>query len=214
RTGDLVRRRQDGALDFVGRVDHQVKMRGFRIELGEIEQALKQHAQVGDVLVLAREERPGERHLVAYIVPSGEEVDDLAALLMEHLKGRIPEYAVPSAFVLLESFPLNSNGKIDRHRLPAPDESAYARSEYVAPRTELEHRLVALWQTNLGREAPIGIEDNYFAIGGDSIRSIGLVSAAREQGVHFSIKDLFAHPTIANLAIAAQQGKLEAAPAL
>jgi amino acid adenylation domain-containing protein len=208
RTGDLVRLRADGALDFVGRVDDQVKVRGFRIELGEIEQALQQHPCVDQVLVLVREDRPGERHLVAYIVPR-DAPERLAVELAQHLKGRIPEYALPSAFVLLESFPLNHNGKIDRPRLPVPDESAYARAQYVAARSEMEARLVELWQENLGRER-VGIEDNYFAIGGDSIRSISLVSAAKGHGLQFAIKDLFAHPTIAQLAAVVRAGQTEA----
>ena len=209
-TGDLVRLRADGALDFIGRVDHQVKIRGFRIELGEIEQALRQHAQVNEVLVLARGEGSGERRLVAYIVPHEACGPEWVGELVEHLKGRLPEYALPSAFVLLKSLPLNSNGKVDRQQLPEPEESDYARAEYVAPRTGVEERLVALWQGNLGRAGLIGIEDNYFALGGDSIRSIGLVSAARAQGLQFSIKDLFAHPTIAQLAAVVQQVKSEA----
>jgi len=208
-TGDLVRLRADGALDFIGRVDHQVKIRGFRIELGEIEQALRQHAQVNEVLVLAREDGSGERRLMAYIVPHEGCGSEWVGELVDHLKGRLPEYALPSAFVLLKSLPLNSNGKVDRQQLPEPEESDYARAEYVAPRSGVEERLVALWQGNLGRAGLIGIEDNYFALGGDSIRSIGLVSAARAQGLQFSIKDLFAHPTIAQLATVVQQVRSE-----
>ncbi|MFZ6659163.1 condensation domain-containing protein, partial [Undibacterium sp. TJN19] len=202
------------------------KLRGFRIELGEIEQALRQHPGVEQVLVLAREDQPGERRLVAYLVAAETTATEttareettreattreattslsatsLAAVLSEHLKGRVPDYAVPGAFVLLDAFPLNNNGKIDRARLPVPDTSAYAREHYQAPVTPLESRLVALWQANLGqtRSTAIGTQDNYFAIGGDSIRSISLVSAARAQGLQFAIKDLFAHPTIAELA--------------
>ena len=204
RTGDLVRLRADGAIDFIGRVDHQVKVRGFRIELGEIEQALRLHAGVGEVLVLAREERPGERRLVAYVTPNGSAPP--AAELVAHLKGRIPEYAVPGAFVMLDSFPLNNNGKIDRARLPQPDAAAYAREQYTAPAGELETRLAALWQANLGSATLVGSGDNYFAIGGDSIRSIALVSAARAAGLQFAIKDLFAHPTVAELARVVVQG--------
>ena len=203
RTGDLVRMRADGAIDFVGRVDHQVKIRGFRIEPGEIEQALRLHESVADVLVLAREEERGERRLVAYLSAKAG-AEPAAAALMRHLKGRIPDYAMPSAFVVLEAWPLNGNGKIDRARLPAPGGAAYAREQFVAPAGALELRLAALWQANLGSAEPIGAHDNYFAIGGDSIRSIGLVSAARAEGLRFAIKDLFAHPTIAELAQVAQ----------
>ncbi|MBD8529926.1 non-ribosomal peptide synthetase [Massilia sp. CFBP 13647] len=204
RTGDLVRLRADGAIDFIGRADHQVKIRGFRIELGEVEEALRLHADVGEVLVLAREERPGERSLVAYVTPQGGA--PAAAELVRHLRGRIPEYAVPGAFVMLDSFPLNNNGKIDRARLPQPDAAAYARAQYTAPASALETRLAALWQANLGSTTPVGTGDNYFAIGGDSIRSIALVSAARAEQLQFSIKDLFAHPTVAELARVVVEG--------
>jgi amino acid adenylation domain-containing protein len=207
RTGDLVRRREDGNIEYIGRADDQIKVRGFRIELGEIEQALKEHADVDQGLVVAREDRPGERRLVAYVVSRRGADEDLAADLARHLKGRVPDYAVPGAFVMLAAFPLNANGKIDRPRLPVPDESDYARAQYVAPRTALEERLAALWRANLGWDGStaIGVHDNYFAIGGDSIRSISLVSSARADGLHFAIKDLFAHPTVAELATVVEE---------
>ncbi|MBD8529925.1 MULTISPECIES: non-ribosomal peptide synthetase [unclassified Massilia] len=209
RTGDLVRMRADGAIEFAGRVDHQVKIRGFRIEPGEVEQALRLHPGVAEVLVLARAEGQGERRLVAYLSAKAGATPSAAALA-EHLKGRIPDYALPSAFVLLDAWPLNGNGKIDRARLPAPDATAYARKQFVAPAGALELRLAALWQANLGSAAPVGADDNYFAVGGDSIRSIGLVSAARAAGLRFAIKDLFAHPTIAELARVLVVGDAEA----
>ena len=204
RTGDLVRLRADGAIDFAGRVDHQVKIRGFRIELGEVEQALQLHDGVDQVLVLAREGR-----LVAYVVAAAGAAPR-AADLAAHLKAHMPEYAVPGAFVMLPVFPLNHNGKIDRARLPAPDEAAYAHERFVAPAGPLQTRLARLWEANLGSKTPVGAEDNYFAIGGDSIRSIGLVAAARAEGLGFGIKDLFAHPTIAALAAVLVPGAPEA----
>ncbi|HEX7641673.1 MAG TPA: amino acid adenylation domain-containing protein, partial [Burkholderiaceae bacterium] len=212
RTGDLVWLRSDGAIEFKGRVDDQIKLRGFRIELGEIDQALNAHPGVEQGLVLVREDQPGERLLVAYVMPKSEAPEDLAAELASHLKGRVPDYAVPGAFVMLAAFPLNANGKIDRRQLPVPDESAYARTQYVAPATPLEERLAALWRANLGREGAtaIGTQDNYFAIGGDSIRSISLVSSARAEGLQFAIKDLFAHPTIAELAAVVVEIEAEA----
>ncbi|HEY6926160.1 MAG TPA: amino acid adenylation domain-containing protein, partial [Steroidobacteraceae bacterium] len=215
RTGDLVRRRSDGNLEFVGRRDEQVKVRGFRIELGEVESALALHEQVKAVAVVSRTERANETRLIAYVVAhTGMEASEkLKASLLSHIRERVPDYAVPGGWVFLESLPLTVNGKLDRARLPAPDELAYGRQRYVAPTSALEEILVTLWQSNL-QVSQIGTEDNYFAIGGDSIRSIGLVSAARAQGVLFSVKDLFAHPTIAQLATVARQGTSEDPAAL
>ena len=210
RTGDLVRLRADGVIDFVGRVDHQVKIRGFRIELGEIEELLLSHESVEEVLVLAREDKPGEKRLVAYLVldKSQAENDGLQSQWAEFLRGNIPDYAIPSAFVVLESMPLNHNGKIDRNHLPQPSETAYALADYIAPQTEVEKQLAHIWETNLGLDR-VGIEDNYFAVGGDSIRSISLVSDAKKIGLHFAIKDLFANPTISALSKVLEVGEAE-----
>ena len=201
RTGDLVRYLPEGELEFLGRVDHQVKVRGFRIELGEIESAVRRHAAVREAVVLAREDQPGVRSLVAYVVVTEEarEGRDLQLSLLEHLGGLLPDYMVPAAFVLLEALPLTVNKKVDVAALPKPDDSAYARGTYEAPETALEKALAQLWKENLGLQK-VGTGDNYFSIGGDSIRSISLVAAANKRGLRFRVKDLFSHRTIKALA--------------
>ena len=202
RTGDLVRFLADGNLEFIGRVDHQVKIRGFRIELNEIEKILSQHELVNEVVILDREDGQGHKRLVAYVILANVDVADSVAqlTLFEYLSRVLPDYMVPSAFVFLDNFPTTSNGKLNRQSLPMPDESAFARAQYQAPKTEMEKLLVSLWQDNLNIEK-ISTRDNYFAIGGDSIRSISLVSEGKKQGLNISVKDLFSNPTIVALAI-------------
>jgi amino acid adenylation domain-containing protein len=145
KTGDLVRYLPDGNLEFLGRIDHQVKIRGFRIELGEIETVLGQHPSVRDVVVLAREDSPGEKRLVAYLVVE-EEPGPTTAELRSFLKEKLPDYMVPSAFVVLEAFPLTPNGKVDRKALPKPDVEKFTEKHYVGPETELERAITAIWQ--------------------------------------------------------------------
>jgi len=197
RTGDRVRYLPDGNVEFLGRVDHQVKVRGFRIELGEIESVLHQHEPVREAVVLAREDEPGERSLVAYVVAPHEarEARTLQLSLMEHLRERLPDYMVPAALMLLDALPLTVNKKVDVEALPEPDDSAYARAAYQAPETPIEQALAELWKNNLGLET-VGTGDNYFSIGGDSIRSIALVAEAKRRGLRFSVKDLFSYRTI------------------
>ncbi|MEX2964659.1 amino acid adenylation domain-containing protein, partial [Microbulbifer sp. TYP-18] len=202
-SGDLARALPDGELEFIGRVDTQVKVRGFRIELGEIENHLLQHERVEEVVVLARDNPLGAKSLVAYLVLDRDAIDDewhqLQLRLMEYLQERLPDYMVPSAFVRLPAIPLTPNRKVDQRALPAPADQDFARSRYQAPSSDMEVTLVALWQENLKVEK-IGIEDNYFSLGGDSIRSISLVAEAKERGLVFSVKDLFSNPTVAALA--------------
>ena len=143
RTGDLGRWRADGTIEYLGRNDHQVKIRGYRIELGEIEAQLARHAQVKEAVVVAREDVPGEKRLVAYVT-ARERVS--AEELRVHLKAALPEYMVPSAFVVLERLPLTPNGKLDRKALPAPEMQAYASREYEAPQGEVEQMLAGIWQ--------------------------------------------------------------------
>ncbi|MEW5925951.1 MAG: non-ribosomal peptide synthase/polyketide synthase [Gemmatimonadota bacterium] len=196
RTGDRVRRRADGELEFLGRVDQQVKIRGFRIEPGEVEAALAEHPRVREAVVVVREDLPGRRRLVAYVVTeAGAEVP--AAELRERAARRLPEYMVPAAFVALERLPLNPSGKTDRRALPAPEWGGGA--EPVAPRTAVEEALAAVWAEVLGVER-VGVEDGFFELGGDSILSIQVVSRARQRGLKLTPRQLFEHPTVARLA--------------
>ncbi|WP_086661048.1 non-ribosomal peptide synthetase [Lentzea kentuckyensis] len=209
RTGDLAVRRADGVLDFVGRTDTQVKIRGFRVEPGEIEARLLSHPAVREAVVLARPDATGEPALVAYLVaPDAPDADELRA----HTAAGLPEYSVPTAFVLLPQIPLTSNGKVDRRALPAPDRAAFATTERVAPRTPAEQRMAAAWAEVLGLPvAQIGVEDSFFTLGGDSIRAIQLVGALRAAGFGSGIREVFAHRTIAAL-LAGDPGAAEVVP--
>lgn len=202
RTGDLVRWMPNGNLEYLGRVDDQVKIRGFRIEPGEIETVLRQHPQVQETAVLAREDPPGRQRVVAYIVPveASPTITDLRQFLQTHL----PAYMIPAAFVTLDRLPLMPNGKIDREALPSPDpQRPKLASEFAPPQTGKEHKMVEIWQALLG-VAPIGIHDNFFELGGDSILSIQVVARARQVGLQLTPKQLFQNPTIAGLAAAAE----------
>ncbi|WP_340613218.1 phosphopantetheine-binding protein [Xenorhabdus thailandensis] len=193
RTGDLVRWQPDGNLEYLGRNDFQVKIRGYRIELGEIETALTLHPQVKQAVVIDREHN-GHKVLAAYLVTEEELSDDS---LTEHLSSRLPEYMLPASFTRIETVPLTLNGKLDRRALPEPVWGD--RNSYVAPRNALETQLCAIWQDVLGLER-IGIEDNFFRIGGDSIVSIQLVSKLRQAGFSLQVKSIFEAPTVARLA--------------
>ncbi|MFO0762663.1 MAG: non-ribosomal peptide synthase/polyketide synthase, partial [Byssovorax sp.] len=202
KTGDLCRHLPSGEIVYLGRIDHQVKVRGYRIELDEIEAALGQHPAAREVVVLAREDEPGDRRLVAYLVPRAEEpsIEDLRSFL----KDRLPEYMVPSAFVMLPALPLTENGKVDRRALPAPGGARpELASSYEAPRHEAEEKLAAIWAAML-RVDKVGIHDNFFALGGDSILSIQIVSRARKVGIRFTPRQLFQNQTIAELARVAE----------
>ncbi|HLK61110.1 MAG TPA: amino acid adenylation domain-containing protein, partial [Chthonomonadaceae bacterium] len=199
RTGDLCRWLADGTIEYLGRLDHQVKLRGFRIELGEIESALREHAAIKEGLVLAREDVPGQKRLVAYLVAHAEPVE--ASALRGYLLSRLPEYMVPSGYVWLEAFPLSANGKIDRKALPAPD-APERTEEWVAPRTPIEERLSAIFREVLRLEQ-VGIHDNFFELGGDSILSIQIISRANAAGLKLTPRQVFQHQTIAGLAAVA-----------
>ncbi|MGZ6029742.1 MAG: non-ribosomal peptide synthetase, partial [Myxococcaceae bacterium] len=209
RTGDLARWRQDGVLEFLGRLDNQVKVRGFRIELAEVEGALLRHPSVREAVAVVREDSPGHKRLVAYVVVhEGQQAD--TSLLRALLKQTLPEYMVPSAFVAMEALPLNSSAKVDRKALPAPDTSGAERqSAYVAPRDELEQRLAGIWAQVLGIQQ-VGVDDNFFALGGDSIISLQVVARARQAGLAFSTRDLFQHQTVAQLARVARAASASA----
>ena len=176
RTGDLVRWQPGGTLEFLGRIDHQVKLRGFRIELGEIESVLREQPSVREALVVARADESGARRLVAYV--TADELD--ASELRSRLQHKLPEYMLPAGFVRLDAFPLTPNGKIDRGALPAPDDSARAKSQYCAPSTELERSLAEIWQRLLGIER-VGIDDNFFELGGHSLLAVALVHAVEHE---------------------------------
>src|SRR6266850_2315894 len=210
KTGDLGRYQRDGDIEYLGRSDYQVKIRGFRIELGEIEAVLSRHGQVKEAVVIAREDTPGEKRLVAYVTAVEEEAPN-AEELREHLKGALPEYMVPSAFVVLEAMPLTANGKVDRKALPAVDFTAQQTRRYEAPQGEIEEILATIWQELLHVER-VGRHDNFFELGGDSILSIQIVGRARQASLSLTVTQLFEHQTIAELAGVADWQGLVATP--
>ncbi|AIO98337.1 D-alanine--poly(phosphoribitol) ligase, subunit 1 [Burkholderia pseudomallei 576] len=195
RTGDLARRRADGNLEYLGRNDFQVKIRGFRIELGEIEAQLAKAHGVQGVALAARDTPTADKRLVAYYVG-----DASAAALREHAAARLPAYMVPAAYVRLAAWPLTPNGKLDRAALPAPDDEAYARAEYEAPRGEHECKLAAIWRAVLQVER-IGRHDDFFELGGHSLLAVRAITAMRDAfGSDTSLRDLFARPVLKDLA--------------
>ncbi|WP_143007534.1 non-ribosomal peptide synthetase, partial [Pseudomonas sp. 06C 126] len=210
RSGDLTRYRADGVIDYIGRIDHQVKIRGLRIELGEIEAQLLQHQTVREAVVIAHP-APGGAQLVGYVVPTEPATDitrqdALRDTLKAHLGEHLPDYMVPGHLLILAQLPLTPNGKLDRKALPAPDANQ-ALHAYVAPQNEVQQRIAGIWQDVLKLEK-IGLNDNFFELGGDSIISIQVVSRARQAGIHFTPKDLFQHQTIQGLAsVAKNQGQ-------
>ncbi|OUL18944.1 hypothetical protein BV372_33785 [Nostoc sp. T09] len=198
KTGDLAQYLADGNIEFLGRIDHQVKIRGYRIELGEIEFVLSQHPEVEEAIVIAREDEPGNQRLVAYIVPQVTTVTNKD--LRQFLQGQLPEYMIPSAFALLEVFPLSPNGKVDRRALPAPEEINSRSETFVAPRTPIEEIIAGIWAEFLTVKQ-VGIYDNFFELGGHSILATQIVSRIRESfQVELMLRSLFESPTVAGLA--------------
>ncbi|WP_410478959.1 amino acid adenylation domain-containing protein, partial [Pseudomonas sp. zfem002] len=193
RTGDLARYRGEGIIEYAGRIDHQVKIRGLRIELGEIEARLQEHPAVWEASVIDID-GPSGKQLAAYLVPQDAslDIDELKA----HLKVHLPEFMVPSHFVLLEKMPLSANGKLDRRALPKPE---VTQAAYVAPTSALESQLATIWAEVLKLEK-VGVTDNFFELGGDSIISIQVVSRARQAGIVFTPKDLFQRQTVQGVA--------------
>ncbi|MES1022176.1 amino acid adenylation domain-containing protein [Gloeocapsa sp. BRSZ] len=208
KTGDLVRYLPDGNIEFLGRIDNQVKLRGFRIELGEIEALLSKDPDLRETVVIVREDNPGDKRLVAYIVPTTGNFDsannsELIPKLRKYLKANLPQYMVPSAFVLLEKLPLTPNGKIDRKALPIPDTARpELQTVFIAPRTSIEETLVQIWTETL-RLKQVGINDNFFELGGDSILSLQIIAKAKQAGLQLTPRQIFEYQTIADLAAVA-----------
>jgi amino acid adenylation domain-containing protein/non-ribosomal peptide synthase protein (TIGR01720 family) len=199
RTGDRVRYRPDGNIEFLGRLDEQVKIRGFRIEPGEIETALGRHPAVRDGVVVVKTDAVGSKRLVAYVVAhAGTEVP-AEDVLLDFLKELLPDYMVPAVFVMMEQLPLSPNGKVDRKALPDPDFAKTGGREYVAPRNDRELVLAETWQGVLGREQ-VGADDNFFDLGGDSIRAIQIVSRLKRAGWSTEVREVFQYPTLCGLA--------------
>ncbi|NET03095.1 MAG: amino acid adenylation domain-containing protein, partial [Sphaerospermopsis sp. SIO1G1] len=206
RTGDLVRYLADGNIEYIGRIDNQVKIRGFRIELGEIETALSQNADVQTSCVIVREDTPGDKRLVAYVITQKEPQPSVSQL-REFLKQRLPNYMIPAAIVFLASLPLTANGKVDRRALPAP--AIYIdREDFIAPRNPVEAQLAQIWSQVLKIE-PIGVNDNFFDMGGHSLLATQVISRSQTAfDVSLPLRSLFESPTIATFSqvvLAAQQ---------
>jgi aryl carrier-like protein len=200
-TGDLARWLPDGALEYLGRMDHQVKVRGYRIELGEIESVLLAHEAVRDAVVVAREEQGGSKRLVGYVVSESTPVEEAALIneLRSRVQEQLPGYMVPSAWVVLERLPLTANGKVDRKGLPAPEGVAYAHRQYEAPQGAIERALAQLWQELLRIER-VGRHDNFFELGGHSLLGMSLIESLRKQGWRLEVRALFSAPTLMQLA--------------
>ncbi|MFM7373423.1 MAG: condensation domain-containing protein, partial [Sphaerospermopsis kisseleviana] len=188
----------DGNIEYLGRIDNQVKIRGFRIELGEIEAVLNQHPQIQTSCVIVREDNPGQKQLVSYLIPHQHSTVTMSEM-RQYLKETLPEYMVPHSFVTLETLPITPNGKIDRRALPAPETRTGLEIKIVPPRNQTEKILAQIWAEVL-RTKQIGINDNFFELGGDSILSIQILAKAKQAGLQLTAKQLFANQTIAELA--------------
>ncbi len=203
KTGDLVRYLLDGNIEYVGRVDNQVKLRGFRIELGEIEALLNKHNDISKAVVIIREDKPSTKKIVAYYVSGNANLENKE--LAEYLSGTLPEYMIPSFFVKLKNIPLTPNGKIDRKALPAPTvEDISTKEEYIEPQTGKEKLLAEVWQELLGFEK-IGLNDNFFKLGGDSIVAIQMIAKAKQKGLKITPVQIFQNQTLQKLAFAAKE---------
>ncbi|MGZ4106606.1 MAG: amino acid adenylation domain-containing protein, partial [Tumebacillaceae bacterium] len=198
RTGDLVRYLPDGNLEFIGRIDNQVKIRGYRIELGEIEEVLVQHPAVTEAVVIAREESSGDKRLIGYVTTGGAEV--AVGELRDHVKDKLPEYMVPAVFMVLDKLPLTANGKVDRKKLPVPEQDLSDEAGYVAPRDEVEEVLADIFADLLHLER-VGIHDNFFVLGGHSLLATQVVSRVKAMfEVDLQVRVIFEHSTVAELA--------------
>jgi amino acid adenylation domain-containing protein len=195
RTGDSARCLDDGNIEFLGRMDYQVKIRGHRVELGEVETVLAEHPRVGQCVVVALDAGSGAERLAAYVAGTGQGAPS-AKEMRDFLRRKLPDYMIPTAFVRLQGFPLSPNGKVDRRALPSPDKNSIATAHYVAPQTEAEKQMAAIWQETL-RQGAVGVDDDFFDLGGHSLlaaRLIGSVNRAFEAAL--DVMDLFANPTV------------------
>ena len=206
RTGDLVRYSANGVLEYAGRRDLQVKVRGFRVEVGEIEAVLKQHRLVKQAVVTVREDDAGRKRLVAYIIAAQTSAPPAREELRRHLKDKLPEYMIPSLFLLLDTLPLTGSGKVDRRALPAPDAEHAALAEvFLAPRSGVEEMLASIWSDVLG--VTVGVNDNFFELGGHSLLATQVMSRVREAfGIEIALRSLFEQPTIGELAETIEEG--------
>jgi acyl-coenzyme A synthetase/AMP-(fatty) acid ligase/aryl carrier-like protein len=221
RTGDVARLRAKGQIEILGRLDHQVKIRGFRIELGEIEARISEHPRVREVVVAAREDVPGRKQLVAYLVlhagpPAPGEKSPATAPLVPDLRGflepKLPDYMIPAFFEELAALPRTPNGKINRKALPAPKtREALPNRPYVVPRNPVELKLTEIWAEVLGRDR-VGIEDNIFEIGGDSLLIFRIAARANEAGLPITIRQFFQHRTIAGMVAQMESAEIQPAP--
>lgn len=202
RSGDLTRYRGSGVIEYVGRADHQVKIGGHRIELGEVAAVLRQQPGVRDAAVVLRQDSPGDRRLVAYVVPAPAAVTPDAGSLKQQLRAHLPEAWIPAVILDVEALPLTPNGKVDRRRLPEPSSVSQSSTAYAPPRTEVEVVLAGIW-TDVLRVERVGLHDNFFALGGDSILSLQIVARAMRAGWRLAPRDVFEQPTIAQLSAAA-----------
>ena len=199
KTGDLGRWLPDGSVEYLGRNDFQVKIRGFRVELGEVEAQLAKCPGVREAVVVAREDAPGDKRLVAYLVAEAGQ-EPTAAELRAQLSAVLAEYMVPGAYVTLESFPLTPNGKLDRKALPAPDGSSAVSRAYEAPQGSTEALVAQIWQELLHLEQ-VGRHDHFFELGGHSLLAVQLISRLRQElAVEVPLRDLFSHPVLAGFA--------------
>jgi amino acid adenylation domain-containing protein len=212
RTGDRVRWRAEGTLEYLGRSDFQVKLRGYRIELGEIESVLAQQPGVAQAVVVLRSDIPEDQRLVAYIIPEPDKIPPTATELRQGLQAHLPEYMLPAAYLLLDRLPLTPNGKLDRRALPAPEWTAQPEAGYVAPRSPVEEQLASLWARVLGVEQ-VGVHDNFFALGGHSLLATQLLAHIHNTfQVRLPLRSLFEAPTVAAFAPLLEQPNQRQAP--
>jgi acyl carrier protein len=209
KTGDLVRYLPEGNIEFLRRIDQQVKIRGFRIELGEIKTVLSKHPAVREAVVVARDDNPGDKRLVAYVVPRREPVPTISEL-RSFLKEKLPEHMVPSAFVFLDTLPLTPNGKVDRKVLPAPDrQTATQENPLVPPSTSGQKMIAEIWAKVLKVDR-VGIHDNFFDLGGHSLLATQVISRLRDAfQLELPVRVLFERPTIEELALTVEEAIIE-----